>query len=210
MININIRKKRWTACIIAASLCAAAIMSTACSSGSTGRKADEEEKAANTAAEETESAGTVEKTAEEQAEEQAEEEATAGQTGAAGAAAKADAEGAAEGDTAGASAAKPELFPVTEGRAESILEGMTQDEKISQLIIPAIRTWEGENVTDLSAVPDLAKALRKHQYGGLILFGSNVAGTEQVYHLVNDLQVNNRQIEEVSTHIPYFMPVDEE
>ena len=210
MININIRKKRWTACIIAASLCAAAIMSTACSSGSTGRKVDEEEKAANTAAEETESAGTVEKAAEEQAEEQAEEEATAGQTGAAGAAAKADAEGAAEGDTAGASAAKPELFPVTEGRAESILEGMTQDEKISQLIIPAIRTWEGENVTDLSAVPDLAKALRKHQYGGLILFGSNVAGTEQVYHLVNDLQVNNGQIEEVSTHIPYFMPVDEE
>jgi len=95
-------------------------------------------------------------------------------------------------------------------RAEEILSGMSQDEKISQMIIPAFRTWNEENVTDLSAVPELAEALRRHQYGGVLLYGTNVSGTEQLTRLVSDLQANNAAIEGVSAHIPYLMPVDEE
>ena len=93
-------------------------------------------------------------------------------------------------------------------RAEQILSGMSLDEKISQMIIPAIRTWNEEDVTDLSKVPELAEALRAHQYGGIILFGSNVSDTEQLARLVSDLQVNNAQIEGASAHIPYFLPLD--
>ena len=93
---------------------------------------------------------------------------------------------------------------------DQILSEMTMDEKISQMIIPAIRTWNDEDVTDLSKVPALAEALRAHQYGGIILFGSNVSDTEQLARLVSDLQVNNAQIEGVSAHIPYFLPLDEE
>ena len=43
-------------------------------------------------------------------------------------------------------------------RAEKIVSQMTTDEKISQMIIPAIRTWDGENVTDRDAFPELKSA----------------------------------------------------
>ena len=94
--------------------------------------------------------------------------------------------------------------------ADRILSGMSMDEKISQMIIPAIRTWDEQDVTDLGQVPALAEALRRHQYGGIILFSGNVIGNGQTAKLIADLQANNAQIEGVSTSIPYFMPVDEE
>ncbi|SFC47456.1 glycoside hydrolase family 3 protein [Butyrivibrio sp. YAB3001] len=97
-----------------------------------------------------------------------------------------------------------------EAQVSKIVSKMTLDEKISQMIIPAIRTWNEENVTDLSAVPELSKALRRHQYGGVILFGSNITGNAQVTRLLHDLQENNRMIENTSIHIPYLTPVDEE
>ncbi len=93
---------------------------------------------------------------------------------------------------------------------DRIISGMTLDEKISQMIIPAMRTWNGENVTDLEAVPELKDALQKHQYGGIILYGTNISGTDQVTRLLYELQVNNKVAEGVTAHIPYFTPVDEE
>ncbi len=96
-----------------------------------------------------------------------------------------------------------------EGDVAAIVSGMSLDEKISQMIIPAIRSWNGANVTDLGAVPELASALQKHQYGGVILYGANVVDVEQTTRLVSALQANNSQMT-ASTNIPYFMPVDEE
>ena len=93
---------------------------------------------------------------------------------------------------------------------DEVISAMSMDEKISQLIIPAIRTWNDEDVTDLGTVPELAYALRNHQYGGIILFAGNITGTEQATRLVYALQDNNMQIEGASAHIPYLMPVDEE
>lgn len=100
----------------------------------------------------------------------------------------------------------------TEGTTsvKEILSSMTLDDKISQMILPAMRTWEGEKVTDLSAFPDLKEALGRHQYGGIILDGSNVTGPGQVTVLVNDLQVNNLENADTSVNIPYFMAADEE
>ena len=95
-------------------------------------------------------------------------------------------------------------------RIDAIVANMTMDEKISQMIIPAIRTWNGTAVTDLDAAGELKTILRKHQYGGIILFGANITGNEQIAHLVRSLQQNNAVIDGVSTHIPYLMPVDEE
>ena len=95
-------------------------------------------------------------------------------------------------------------------KVDQIVAKMSMDEKISQMIIPAIRTWNEENVTDLSAVPELKEALQKHQYGGIILFGANIKGAEQVTRLIDDLQTNNLQNETASAHIPYFLPLDEE
>lgn len=96
-----------------------------------------------------------------------------------------------------------------EERIQAIVKGMTLDEKISQMIVPAIRSWNGRNVTDLNAVPELSEALRKHQYGGVILYGANIESAEQTTRLVSDLQKNNAQIT-ASTKIPYLMPVDME
>ncbi|MDO4805205.1 MAG: glycoside hydrolase family 3 protein, partial [Lachnospiraceae bacterium] len=98
----------------------------------------------------------------------------------------------------------------TEAKIDRTVKKMSLDEKISQMIIPAIRTWNEEDVTDLGSFPDLKEALKKHQYGGVILFGANITGNEQITRLVHELQENNRQIEEASANIPYLTPLDEE
>lgn len=105
-------------------------------------------------------------------------------------------------------AAEPKSSP-SPGTIDAIMANMSLDDKISQLIIPAMRTWNGQAVTDLSAVPELAQALRKHQYGGIILYGSNIVGAEQTRNLVAALQQNNAA-GEFQAKIPYLMPVDEE
>ncbi len=103
---------------------------------------------------------------------------------------------------------------VASKRVEDLLGTMSLEQKIAQMIMPAIRTWEGEDngVTDLSAVPDLAAALQRHQYGGVILFGANVEDTEQTLRLVSDLQANNaKSTDATSTStIPYFVAADQE
>ena len=93
---------------------------------------------------------------------------------------------------------------------DKVIAEMTLDEKISQMIIPAMRTWNGVNVTDLDAAAELKAALQRHQYGGIILFATNISGNEQITRLLYALQENNAQIGGVSTHIPYLTPVDEE
>ena len=99
-------------------------------------------------------------------------------------------------------------------RVEGLLAVMSIEQKIAQMIMPAIRSWEGEEngVTDLSAVPDLAAALQRHQYGGIILFGKNVEDTEQTLRLVRDLQANNAQGADAAgvSVIPYFVAADQE
>ncbi len=98
----------------------------------------------------------------------------------------------------------------TDKKIDKIISKMSMDEKISQMIIPAFRTWNEENVTDLSQFPELKKALAKHQYGGVLLYGANITGAEQVTRLLADLQDNNMQIKGVSEHIPYMTPIDGE
>lgn len=95
-------------------------------------------------------------------------------------------------------------------RVDEILAQMTLEDKIAQMIMPAIRTWDEEAVTQLSAFPKVAEALRRHQYGGIILFGQNVTGAGQVAALIQDLQANNLENENTKVHIPYFMAADEE
>ncbi len=96
------------------------------------------------------------------------------------------------------------------GSIEGMLSSMTLDDKISQMIIPAVRSWDDVNLTDLSACPELEEALRRHQYGGIILFGPNITEPGQVAALVQQLQTNNLENTQTAVHIPYFMAADEE
>ena len=93
---------------------------------------------------------------------------------------------------------------------EEMLSAMTLDDKISQMIMPAIRSWDEVDMTALSDSPELARALRAHQYGGIILFSQNVSDPGQTACLTRDLQANNLQNENTAVHIPYFMAADEE
>ncbi len=93
---------------------------------------------------------------------------------------------------------------------DSIIQKMTLVEKISQMIIPAIRTWDEKNVQNLSQYSALATALKAHQYGGIILFGANISTVEQTGTLVNALQANNMEATGRSKNIPYLMCVDGE
>ena len=112
-----------------------------------------------------------------------------------------------EADDAEADEEQLELVTAADGTIEGIVANMTLDEKISQMIIPAIRTWNGTSVTTL---PDgLASVLQRHQYGGLILFGGNMVETAQTARLVSSLQANNALVP-ASTNIPYLMCADGE
>ena len=116
----------------------------------------------------------------------------------------------AEAETAAANAQDTAREEALTEAARELTASMSMEEKISQMIIPAICTWDGWNVTDLSEVPALAKALREHPFGGIILFDMNIVSNAQTAKLVSDLQENNAKIKDVSVHIPYFMPLDAE
>ncbi|MBE6908698.1 MAG: glycoside hydrolase family 3 protein [Ruminococcaceae bacterium] len=113
---------------------------------------------------------------------------------------------------AGAPEKSDAVTPELEQRVEQIMDSMSAEQKIAQMIMPAIRTWEDGGVTDLTTVPELAGALRRHQYGGVILFSSNISGTEQTVRLVSALQTNNALGAEAkdTAAVPYLVAADQE
>ncbi len=115
-------------------------------------------------------------------------------------------------DPEAAIGAQADPAPSSDSQINDIIAHMRLDEKISQMIIPAIRTWDGKDnkVQSLEGLDDLKAALQKHQYGGIILFGQNISSVEQLGTLVNQLQENNMTATGRSKNVPYFMAVDEE
>ena len=97
---------------------------------------------------------------------------------------------------------------------EVFLSRMSTEQKLAQMIMPAIRFWgtDSVNVTDLSQLPELAQVLRRHQYGGIILFGQNVQNTEQTVRLIHDLQANNAKSTSALEMgvLPYLIAADQE
>lgn len=70
----------------------------------------------------------------------------------------------------------------TEDRVQSIMDGMTLDEKITQCFQVEFRQWkqEGEDkVSDLTVMNDeVREMVKKYKFGSLILFANNVKTTE--------------------------------
>ena len=97
---------------------------------------------------------------------------------------------------------------------ETLCDSMTLEQKVAQMIMLSMRTWEGEDndVTVLGDHPALAEALRRHQYGGVILFGANIKDTEQTVRLIADLQANNALGDDAKATgaIPYLVSADQE
>ena len=99
-----------------------------------------------------------------------------------------------------------------DSRVGGLLDAMSLEQKVAQMIMPSIRAWGQRNVRVLSETPALAQALRRHQYGGVILFGANISDTEQTVHLISELQSNNAQSADAVTAgvIPYLVAADQE
>lgn len=77
-------------------------------------------------------------------------------------------------------------------KAAAIVDAMSIEQKVGQMIMPAFRTWSDTNegtTSDVTTLNDsLREAIKKYGFGGFILFSENTVGTEQTARLVYDLQ----------------------
>ena len=89
----------------------------------------------------------------------------------------------------------------------AILEGMSVDEKVGQMLMPDFRNWQkqGESkATGFTVMNDeVGSIIKKYHLGGVILFAENVVGTEQTARLTDGLQ-------KASPELPLFITIDQE
>lgn len=72
---------------------------------------------------------------------------------------------------------------------EQILNNMTTEEKIAQILMPAFRTYNGQNVTSLNE--KIEDIIAKRGFAGIILFAENNSSTEQTVNLIDSMQKAN-------------------
>ena len=98
---------------------------------------------------------------------------------------------------------------------ESILSGMSLEEKVGQMIFASFRTWkeapaEGEEEPEVVNVTELNDAIRAcirdYHFGGMLLFETNCANAEQMVRLVAEIQSANR----AGGGLPMLVAADQE
>ena len=93
-----------------------------------------------------------------------------------------------------------------EKRVETLLAGMSTEQKLAQMMIVTLRAGDNtKSVTKLSTA--YAKLLKKYDFGGVILFGGNIVDTEQTVTLIHDIQA---AAVKSKPGIPMFICVDQE
>ena len=117
------------------------------------------------------------------------------------------------------------LGEASENEIESILSGMTLEEKVGQMMLVSFRAWkevpeadgEGDatventedetpavNVTELN--DPLRECFADYHFGGTVLFAQNCEDAEQVLRLVADMQAANR----AGGGLPLLVAADQE
>lgn len=91
-------------------------------------------------------------------------------------------------------------MPKTSDDFEKILSEMSIEEKVGQIIMPAFRKWNGENLTVLPE--EVVEVIEKYQFGGVTVFSENCQGTEQLSRLTSHLQS--------ISNIPMLIAIDQE
>jgi beta-N-acetylhexosaminidase len=93
-------------------------------------------------------------------------------------------------------------------KIEEMVKAMTLDEKLAQMMMPAIRTWKttgkAQNFQTLN--PQVKNALARYKFGGIILFAENLANPAQVVSLINDMQ----NVAVSNDFAPMFIGMDQE
>lgn len=87
-----------------------------------------------------------------------------------------------------------------EEKIDAYVQNMSINEKIGQLLMPAFRTTQYEEVEIFT--DEMQEILTKYQVGGVILFSENIKTPDQVKLLIKNLQSQST--------IPLWMGVDEE
>lgn len=89
-------------------------------------------------------------------------------------------------------------------KAKLILNDMTLEQKIGQMMMPEFRSWEvdGEKQKMTGLNDSIKQAIEDYGFGGVILFTDNCQGTEQVTRLVYDMQQ--------ASSIPMLIGIDQE
>ena len=97
---------------------------------------------------------------------------------------------------------------------DEILAGMTRRQKIEQMLMPDFRKWtvDGaeQDMTVLSA--EVADAIDRYNFGGVILFANNVKETPQTLKLAMDMQdaALRNSAKEQYGDIPLLLTIDQE
>jgi beta-N-acetylhexosaminidase len=97
-------------------------------------------------------------------------------------------------------------------QAKDIVNKMTLDEKIGQMLMPDFRYWKTEGETSnkdfIEMNQEVANIIDKFDLGGVILFAPNVQTTEQTAKLTHDLQ--QVAINDEDGNLPLLITVDQE
>lgn len=115
-------------------------------------------------------------------------------------------------------ASRPHAAPAQTAAAaasvDEILAGMTRRQKIEQMLMPDFRKWtvDGaeQDMTVLSA--EVADAIDRYNFGGVILFANNVKETPQTLKLAMDMQdaALRNSAKEQFGDIPLLLTIDQE
>ena len=101
----------------------------------------------------------------------------------------------------------PEVLPekTAEEKAREYMAGMSLDDKLSQLVFMAFRTWNGQNLTALNE--EVSHLLQKYHFGGICLFAENItADNAMAVTLSQDMQ----EAVTGSGGAPMFISTDQE
>lgn len=99
-------------------------------------------------------------------------------------------------------------------QVEKLLEDMPLKQKVTQMIMPDFRKWQEagqESPQDLTKVnAEVADAIDKYDFGGVILFAENVKETKQTLALTQDMQKAAIENKANNGKIPLLLAIDQE
>ncbi len=108
-----------------------------------------------------------------------------------------------EGSEAEASSEESEGPNSSDSFEEQLLAKMTLDEKIGQMMMLPIRSWEDSPVSTTIS-PSLRNVINKYSVGNIILFAENFSTIEDTVKLTHSLQ------DALGSEIPMFIGADQE
>ncbi|WP_164828461.1 glycoside hydrolase family 3 protein, partial [Streptococcus sp. DD11] len=109
---------------------------------------------------------------------------------------------------------EPEQSQEISEKVRSLLSEMTIRQKITQMLMPDFRKWQqsGEaGQTDMTELnKEVAEAIDKYDFGGVILFAENVKGTAQTLSLTQALQEAAISNKAQNGSLPLLLAIDQE